>query len=225
MAKPLFEVNMELKNKKVVFLGDSITEGVGASSPESTYVELFRKGSGAEVFNFGVSGTRIAEQKSPSPNPKFDETFERRAKKMPADADVVVVFGGTNDFGHGDARFGGFWDRDNYSFYGAMHSLLRMLIEKYPSAYILFMTPLHRLSENKTVNEYGIPCHALKDYVDAIREVCEYYSVPVLDLYARSGMQPAIPIIKETYMPDGLHPSDAGAARIANMLLSHLRAL
>lgn len=216
---------MELKNKKVVFLGDSITEGVGASSPENAYVEMFRKGSDAEAFNFGVSGTRIAEQKTPSQEPKFDETFERRAKKMPEDADVVVVFGGTNDFGHGDARFGRFEDRDKYTFFGALHSLLAMLIEKYPRAYILFMTPLHRLSENRTENEIGIPCRPLKDYVEAIREVCEYYSVPVLDLYAKSGMQPAVPIVKEMYMPDGLHPSDAGAARIAEMLLSHLRAV
>ncbi len=213
---------MELKNKKVLFLGDSITYGVGASSPETSYVGVFKEKSGAEVLNFGVSGTRIAEQKTPSPNLAFDETFEQRARKMPADADVVVVFGGTNDFGHGDARFGCFEDRDKYSFFGAMHSLLRMLIEKYPRAYILFMTPLHRLTESSTENEYGIPCHPLKDYVNAIREVCEYYSVPVLDLYAKSGLQPAIPIINELYMPDGLHPSDAGAMRIANVLLSHL---
>ena len=214
---------MELKNRRVLFLGDSITEGAGTSSPETSYVGAFRALSGAEVLNFGVSGTRIAEQKTSSSCPSFDETFERRAEKMPAEADVVVVFGGTNDFGHGDARFGVFEDRDKYSFYGAMHALLRMLIEKYPSSYIVFMTPLHRLSENQTVNEIGLPCKCLKEYVCAIREVCEYYSIPVLDLYATSGLQPAIPVIKETYMPDGLHPSDAGAARIASMLLAHLR--
>ncbi|MBP3605642.1 MAG: SGNH/GDSL hydrolase family protein [Clostridia bacterium] len=216
---------MELKNKKILFLGDSITQGVGASSPETAYVSVFGALSGASVMNFGVSGTRIAEQKTPSNEPSFDETFERRAERMPSDADVVVVFGGTNDFGHGDARFGCFEDRDKYSFYGALHSLLRMLIEKYPSAYILYMSPLHRLSENATVNEIGIPCHPMKDYVEAIREVCEYYAVPLLDLYAISGMQPAVPIVKELYMPDGLHPSDAGAARIARLLLSHLEAV
>ena len=103
---------MELKNKKILFLGDSITQGVGASSPETAYVSVFGALSGASVMNFGVSGTRIAEQKTPSNEPSFDETFERRAERMPSDADVVVVFGGTNDFGHGDARFGCFEDRD-----------------------------------------------------------------------------------------------------------------
>ena len=28
---------MELKNKKINFLGDSITEGVGTSAPDKTY--------------------------------------------------------------------------------------------------------------------------------------------------------------------------------------------
>ena len=216
---------MELKGKRVAFLGDSITQGVGASSPETVYVGAFSRKSGAEVFNFGVSGTRIARQKTPSACPLFDECFKDRAEKIPADMDVVVIFGGTNDFGHGDARFGCFEDRDEYSFYGAMHALLQMLIEKYPRSYIVYMTPMHRLSEKKTVNEIGIPCHPLKDYVSAIREVCEYYSVPVLDLFAISGIQPAIPVMQEIYMPDGLHPSDAGAERVADLLCSHLRAL
>ena len=216
---------MELKGKKIAFLGDSITYGVGASSQETSYVGVVAKKSGAEVFNFGVSGTRIARQKIPSACPDFDECFKDRAEKMPKDADVVVVFGGTNDFGHGDARFGSFENRDEYSFFGALHALLQMLIEKYPYAHIVYMTPMHRLSEAKTVNEIGLPCHPLRDYVAAIREVCAYYSIPVLDLFASSGIQPAVPVMQEIYMPDGLHPSDAGAERVADLLLAHLRSL
>lgn len=34
---------MELKNKKVLFLGDSITAGTGVSSPEKCYVSVFGK--------------------------------------------------------------------------------------------------------------------------------------------------------------------------------------
>ena len=216
---------MELKGKKIAFLGDSITFGVGASSPATSYVGVVAKESGAEVLNFGVSGTRIARQKTPSACPDFDECFKDRAEKMPADVDVVVVFGGTNDFGHGDARFGSFEDRDEYSFYGALHALLQMLITKYPYAHIVYMTPMHRLSEGKMVNEIGLPCRPLCDYVAAIREVCAFYSIPVLDLFAVSGIQPAVPVMQQIYMPDGLHPSDAGASRVANLLLAHLRSL
>ena len=65
----------------------------------------------------------------------------------------------------------------------------------------------------------------LIDYVKAIREVAEYYSIPVLDLYSLSGMQPAIDIKRSIYMPDGLHPSDKGARLIAERLYSFLSSL
>ena len=54
--------------------------------------------------------------------------------------------------------------------------------------------------------------------MEAIREVAEYYSLPLLDLYKNSGMQPSVEILREKYMPDGLHPSDAGAEKIADKL-------
>ena len=82
-----------------------------------------------------------------------------------------------------------------------------------------------RSGENVTVNEIGLPCAPLKKYVDAIREVAEYYALPVLDLYKMSGFQPAVEIIRTTYMPDGLHPNDAGAAKIADKLRDFLLAL
>ena len=53
---------MELKGKKIYFLGDSITEGVGASDAEHCYVSVFGKLSGTIVKNYGISATRIACQ-------------------------------------------------------------------------------------------------------------------------------------------------------------------
>lgn len=209
---------MELKGKKVVFLGDSITEGSGTTDQEHRYTNVFAKISDCDIFVDGIGGTRIARQQSPSAYERHDLDFISRVSALPDDADFVVVFGGTNDFGHGDAPFGEFSDRSEYTFYGAMHTLCRRLIEKYPDKTIVFMTPLHRLSENVTTNEIGLPCQPLIEYVKAIRKVCEYYSLPVLDLYRSSGLQPAVDIIREKYMPDGLHPSDAGAEKIAQRL-------
>ena len=65
----------------------------------------------------------------------------------------------------------------------------------------------------------------LAGYVSIIREVAEFYGLPVLDLFSTSGLQPKVDIIKETYMPDGLHPSDAGALRIARRLIGFLQTL
>ena len=148
------------------------------------------------------------------------------SRGMDSDADVVVVFGGTNDFGHGDAKLGTFESRDPYTFYGAMHVLCEKLIHRFPNADILFMTPLHRCSENEALKENGLPEETnLAGYVSIIREVAEFYGLPVLDLFSTSGLQPKVDIIKETYMPDGLHPSDAGALRIARRLIGFLQTL
>lgn len=217
---------MELKNKKILFLGDSITEGVGASSTEKCYVSVFGKLSGAEVKNYGIGGTRIAKQSKISLSEESDRDFMSRVDEMDSEADVVVVFGGTNDFGHGDSTIGDFSSRDECTFYGALHILCTSLINKYPKTDIIFMTPLHRVSEDDEVNEIGLKHEVLlSGYVDIIKEVAGYYSLPVLDLFNTSGIQPKVDIIREIYMPDGLHPSDSGAEKIAKRLYNFLLSL
>lgn len=212
---------MVIKGKKINFLGDSITEGRGASAPDKKYVEVFaRKFEPALVRNYGISGTRIARQTTPSAFARHDLDFCMRALEMDTDADVVVVFGGTNDFGHGDAPFGSFEDRTPYTFYGACHTLFSSLIERFPSAEIIVMTPLHRAEETRE----GW-AHDLASYVRAIREVAEYYALPVLDLYATSGIQPQVEVNRRQYAPDGLHPNDAGAEKLADRLGSFLLSL
>ena len=218
---------MELKNKKIVFLGDSITEGVGVVNPENRFVDRIAAQTGAICKNFGISANRIARQTIPSENKRRDMDFISRVDDLDADADIIVVFGGTNDWGHGDAAFGTFESRDIYSFYGALHNLYTLLIEKFPGSQIVVLTPLHRTNEQNSVTDkgHGNKPQILKDYVDAIREVTEYYSIPVLDLYKTSGIQPAIPIIKEKYVPDGLHPNDEGHKLLANRIIRFLETL
>ena len=213
---------MNLTNRTVLFLGDSITEGVGASSPNKNYVSVFQKLSGTNIVNYGISGTRIAKKRAHSENRSWDQDFLGRVDDMQKDADIVVVFGGTNDFGHGDAELGTFGSQDSYTFYGALHTLCKKLLNKYPYATIVFLTPLHRLNESDATNEIGRITPPLSKFVAAIQEVAGYYGLPVLDLFHTSGIQPKVEIIKELYMPDGLHPSDAGAERIAQRLYAYL---
>lgn len=63
-----------------------------------------------------------------------------------------------------------------------------------------------------------LPVGRLCDYVAIIRRTAEYMGLPVLDLYKMSGLQPRIPIIMERFVPDGLHPNDAGQRKIADRL-------
>lgn len=217
---------MDLAGKKIAFLGDSITEGCGTSSLEHTFWNVFGQKTGAQVFGYGIGGTRIAPQRVPS-DPRADQDFISRVDGMIPDADVVVVFGGTNDFGHGDAPFGTRGDQTSETFCGALHVLFTKLYERYPAAQLVVMTPTHRLSETDSVmNEFGVRRSGnLRAYVQAIRDAAEDFAVPVLDLFRVSGIQPSVPALREAYMPDGLHPNDAGHAKIADKLIGFLQTL
>ncbi len=214
---------MELKNKVINFLGDSITEGVGASSEATRYVNVVAsKACLARANNYGISGTRLARQRVPYEWAQADLDFCGRAADMDKDADINIIFGGTNDYGHGDAPIGNPEDRTPETFRGACHYLFRLLIETYPTATTVICTPLHRLNETDPSTGNGQP---LSVYADIIRTVADYYSLPVLDLWKISGMQPEIPTVQQRYMPDGLHPSDAGHELLADRMIGFLSAL
>ena len=208
---------------KINFLGDSITEGKGVAA-EDSFVGLVAAKTGAVCRNYGIGGTRIAKQRTPSEKARWDLDFIGRVPEMDADADAVVVFGGTNDYGHGDAVMGTMDDRTPYTFYGALHTLYTALIEKYPGALIVVATPIHRDYERMGISPNGkrVRAYTLKAYVDAIREVAEFYSLPVLDLYAKSGLQPQVEVLNQRYFQDGLHPNEAGHQVLARQMLAFL---
>lgn len=221
---------MKLEGLKINFLGDSITWGVGPSCPENIYHAILAQETGAIVKNYGISGTRYALQTGTHKRPKTGyedfNSFNERFDVMDDDADMVVVFGGVNDYAHGDAPIGKFGDTTPDTFYGACYRLYTELIKKYLGKTIVIMTPLHMVGETsipeiKVEGEYGL----LVDYVNAIREVAQYFSLPVLDLYAVSAIQPAIDEVREKYMPDGIHPNDEGNRVIARKLKTFLEAL
>lgn len=211
---------MELKGKKIIFLGDSITEGCGTSSQERVYHGILKERYGLrEIKNYGEGGTRVARQTEITSLVR-DRDFILRARDMDKDADVVVVFGGTNDYGHGQAPLGSIDNLDMHTFYGALHTLIRNLINDYVDKQIVFMTPLHRHNEygQGTWKPDGVEQRPLCDYVKAVKDVCEYYSVPVLDLYSCGELCGNTPVWYKEYMPDGLHPNDKGHEIIASKL-------
>lgn len=52
----------------------------------------------AEVYTYGVGGSRLAHQSVPSANPRTNLCFCGRAYNMKKHVDIVVVFGGANDY-------------------------------------------------------------------------------------------------------------------------------
>lgn len=219
---------MELKEKVINFLGDSITEGCGTSGPDARFSALIEKRCGLKrANNYGISGTRIARQQVKQYGIIDEQDFCVRCLEMDKEADIIVVMGGTNDHGHGDAPIGVPEDRTPDTFWGACHTMMRSLLETYPNAVIVICTPLHCWCENDLRGAIGKPedVAVLAEYVEIIRQTADYYSLPVLDLWKISGIQPAVTTIKECYMPDGCHPNDAGHKLLADRIIGFLTAL
>lgn len=208
---------MELRNAKINFLGDSITEGHGVQHQENVFLNRIANRTGAICRNYGIGGTRIARQHTPSDNPRKDLHYCRRALEMDEDADIIVVFGGTNDFGHGDAPIGLPSDRDDNTFYGALHTLYSGLKNRYPNSLIVIITPLHRYDDPDCLLR-----PTLDEYVRIIKEVASEYHLPVLDLYEKSHLHPRTENVVAQYVPDRLHPNDAGHGYLAAELLDFL---
>ena len=211
-------ISSKWQGKKVNFLGDSITAGYLTTI---IYHEIIKEKLGLKIArNYGISGTRIAKHSQDEGN-----SMSARFSQMDDDADLIIVFAGTNDFGHDNAPIGNFNDRSNDTFYGACHVLMQGLIEKYYKKTIAFMTPIHKDFAEDVSYEVNKSGNTLKQYVTIIKEVAEYYAIPVLDLYAVSGMQPKVAIIKKYYIPDGLHPNEAGHEKLADKIISFMETL
>lgn len=218
---------MELKGIKMACLGDSITEGAGVSNRENMFFNRLQRECGIRALYIdGIGGTRIARQQKPSENQITDLYFASRVDAIDEDCDLVVVFGGTNDFGHGDAPMGTPEDRTVDTFWGACHVLCEKLINRFPKSQIVFMSPLHRENEDSPRGDNKPePVGILSDYVEALHTVTRRFSIPFLDLFQVSGITPKVPVYKTLYMPDGLHPNDAGHERIAQRLKGFLESL
>lgn len=208
-------MTVENEQRYLNALGDSLTHGDntgkgGEGTPWTAYIPSL---TGLCCRNYGINGNRLA-----GPDGMAD-----RCGAMARGASLVSVWGGMNDF-CGGAALGHFGDRGIDTFYGALDTLARRLYAGYPGAGIFFITPpkcRSRLHGWETFTPNGVG-HTLKEYRDAIVEEADYYSLPVLDMYAMGGM--SCYLDDSRFRPDGLHYSDEGYARVAHIIAGFIRA-
>ena len=132
---------MKIKGLRINFLGDSITEGRGVTDRKRNRFDniMKKKYHLKQVNNYGIGGTRFAYQTKPSDDPRYDLYFCGRAQKMTKDADIVVVYGGVNDYAHGDAPIGNPEDTTPATFYGAIEWIMNYLTTEFAHCKIVFL--------------------------------------------------------------------------------------
>lgn len=233
------------KNKKVCFLGDSITEGVGVSK-DTVYWNLLAEKLGIISLGYGTNGARFLDLFYQS-----KKMFEENQN----DIDAVFLFAGTNDF-NGGVPLGDWFiesekivaktlntslqsnsqirkyrefNYDTKTFKGCINLVLSYLKTNYPDKQIVLMTPIHRAYAtfgNENVQYDEMHSNAIgvffDEYVMAVKEAANIWSTELIDTNACSGFFPLYDKSANLYFcnffTDRLHPNSIGHQRLAETI-------
>lgn len=214
--------------KKLVITGDSITDPDYNAGLTIRYPDYVAERLGMSLQNYAISGSTIAAKES---DPDSRAPIVLRYGDMDDNADLIIIAAGTNDWYYTWTPLGDMEDRTEFTFYGALHLLCIGLKKKYKGKTIMFMTPIMRRQgphlTPEAVNGNG---KTLAEYGEIIKEVCGYYSIPVLDMYRESGLYPFDDeLAVEYYNQQGsspnyyyTHPNAKGQEMMGKRLLGYL---
>lgn len=232
------------KSARVVYFGDSITDP-GLKVSGKNYWSYLNDWLEMTPYVYGKSGHQWHQILGQA---------ERMKQQIGDGFDAIMIFVGTNDYNAG-VRIGEWFSEetvivnadgnmvtrvrrtpvfDSSTYRGRINIVLDSLKRMYPTKQIVMLTPIHRAyakfgernvqpdeSHQNGCGEY------LDAYIGSIREASSIWSVPVVDLYALSGLYP-MHGEQGMYVPggnDNLHPNAEGHRRMALCLYYQLLTL
>ena len=118
----------------------------------------------------------------------------------------------------------------NETFCDGLHKMCRTLLNKYKNKDIIILIPIKRVQEThwsciypEDTNRYG---KTLNDYREALIECCEYYSIPYIDLYTLSGLNPHIdPSLFGDTDGRAVHPNAEGHRKMAAVIVAQMESM
>jgi lysophospholipase L1-like esterase len=118
----------------------------------------------------------------------------------------------------------------NETFCDGLHKMCRTLLNKYKNKDIIILIPIKRVQEThwscvypEDTNKYG---KTLNDYREALIECCEYYSIPYIDLYTLSGLNPHIdPSLFGDTDGRAVHPNAEGHRKMAAVIVAQMESM
>ena len=207
-----------LSGKKVVFYGDSITA-------QNKFPAIVKEYYGINAINMGVGGSTIFYRTN------SDMSSDARINNIPSDADIVMVMGGTNDWGkiqiEDELTYSNGFDRTKFK--GAIAYIVQHIQAQCPNAKIIWCTTIGGQNETRATSSPTIQYLPQKDmfgqsgytFRNAEIEVCNILGIEVCDTWSCgiNGNNAYIMI------GDTVHPTDAGAKLIANYIIGHLKSV
>ena len=207
---------LDWSNKTITCFGDSITAGVGGTS--GNYVTFIHDLTKATTINKGLSGSKISEISGDSIS-----SFVERVSTLDYSSDIIIIFGGTNDYWHLATDIGTFSDTATSTFYGAVKYIFEY-IQNHTNNIVLAIFPPKQYYNNKSC--YTDQGHGtFEEFHDAYKKCCNYYSIPLLDLFEECTFNPLISSHRSTYTSDGLHLNSTGYLEVAKLIVNKLKTL
>ena len=241
--------------KKAIVFGDSITDGYmgDETNYDETYFALLCDALGISGepgdlvnCNFACGGTTItygrrlqfgisgAERVTVS-QPFYDTGRLRDPASNIPDADLCVIFYGTNDFdeniparAEGDASLTDVPTRmeDARTIKGAAYYMIEQLHMRNPQLKILLLPPLYRRKAGSLDYAHGgkdvvntVTGEYLSEYGAALREAAQECGAKFIDWYPVFDFENFG--VSSQYTSDGLHPNREGHRLMFEFLLAH----
>lgn len=218
----------DLKGKKWVGIGDSITEKNGRA--KKSYYDYIVDETGVTFVNLGASGTGYQARQDSETEFEIDRAFYKRLQMIPDDVDVITIFSSFNDIAKSSEliKFGTVTDDSEETICGCINKTLDGIITAHPTIPIgvILPTPWRELN---TTNSNAIT------YVSLLTDICKRKSIPVLDLFYGGNIRPYVDVVNaelytddakfEDGTPHGIHPNSKGHKIIAPKIREFLRTL
>ena len=219
IALPLDTFTVALENATIwQNLGDSISAGYGITEAQTWHNLIGAESAYSSItrYNNALTGSEISD------GGRDIDSFVERYTSLNANADLVTVFGGVNDWSHNLIPLGNYDDvTTSQSFYGALNTLLPGIKNQCPNARVIFILPL-RVSNTafsnyitNGLNTYGL---TLQAYRQAIKNKCIQYGIDYIDLWDAEGLDPNTNT--SNFQSDGIHPTVAGQVILKDSLLN-----
>ena len=184
------------QGKTISVIGDSISTG--------GWVGTLGAKTGATMDNNSVSGTTITGNGG----------LVAQMANVDANSDLIIVFGGTNDYWHKSATIGTLADTTTSTYLGSLKHILTTLRSTHSNAEILFVFPPDQhLYGDTSDQDFGKG--TLNDFRTAFISFCDANDVKYLDL-GESEFDHTI------HSGDGVHPNTAGHAIIAEEIYERI---
>lgn len=143
-----------------------------------------------------------------------------------SEPDILTILGGANDLvpnvliGTDDEFEKPLAEKDTNTFKGAYSYIIEELLAWKPDLRILVLTTTWGHNDGLAMaHTTGL---RYRDYAQASREAAQFYGLPIVDLYYEAGFNKWT---NDTYIPDNIHPNEAGGKRIAELVIGKMKSL